>query len=153
MGWAIAQNRGKVNLISPQVAVPKSQVGFLMIQGISSIAGTYAGGSERVSDWTRYAKSKHSPTAAQLTALPITVTLFALVGIITTSAFAPTLGRLEWMPMIAIQQLQATQYTTAMRAGTFFAGLGLLFVIVFINYTQNNVSRYVAPRFLLSDRY
>lgn len=42
--------------------------------------------------------------------------------------------------MIAIQQLQAQNYTSATRAGTFFAGFGLLFVIVFINYTQNCVS-------------
>lgn len=140
MGWAIAANGGVGNLITPQVDVPKSQVGFLMVQGISSVAGTYTGGSERVSDWTRYAKSRHAPTPAQLTALPITVTLVALIGIITTSAFSGIIGHLEWNPMITLQLIQATQYTAACRAGTFFAGVGLLFVIVFINYTQNCVS-------------
>ena len=140
MGWAISANGGVGNLISPQIVVPKSQVPFLMLQGISSVAGTYTGGSERVSDWTRYAKHRHSPTLAQLTALPITVTLFALVGIITTSAFAGILGSLQWNPVIALQLIQATNYTAGCRAGTFFAGLGLLCTIVFINYTQNNVS-------------
>lgn len=140
MGWAIAANGGVGNLVSPQVDIPKSQIPFLMLQGISSVAGTYTGGSERVSDWTRYAKHRHSPTLAQLTALPITVTVFALVGIITTSAFSSMLGSLEWNPMIALQLVQARWYTPGCRAGTFFAGLGMLFVIVFINYTQNNVS-------------
>jgi nucleobase:cation symporter-1, NCS1 family len=61
MGWAIAQNGGRVgDLVSPQIDVPSGQVGFLMVQGISSIAGTYAGGSDRVSDWTRYAKTRVS---------------------------------------------------------------------------------------------
>lgn len=111
-----------------------------MIQGITSVAGTYAGGSDRVSDWTRYARHKHSPTPAQLTALPITVTLVAFLGVITTSAASEFMGGVQWNPLIMLQQVQATWYTPACRAGTFFAGVGLLSVTVFINYTQNCVS-------------
>ncbi|KAH8899852.1 hypothetical protein GQ53DRAFT_203189 [Thozetella sp. PMI_491] len=140
MGWAVHANGGKVNLVSPSIEVPSSQIGFIMVQGITSIAGTYTGGSDRVSDWTRYAKHRHSPTPAQLTALPLTVTLFALLGIITTSATTEMFGTVQWNPLIMLQVLQATQYTAACRAGTFFAGVGLLSVTVFINYTQNCVS-------------
>lgn len=140
MGWAISANGGPGDLVSPAVAVPKSQVGFLMVQGITSVAGTYTGGSDRVSDWTRYARSRHAPTLAQLTALPVTVTLVALVGIIATSATGELLGSTQWNPMIMLQEVQVTWYTPACRAGTFFAGVGLLFVTVFINYTQNCVS-------------
>ncbi|KAK6864560.1 hypothetical protein PG995_001088 [Apiospora arundinis] len=132
--------RGAGNLVSPAVTVPKSQIGFIMAHGITSVAGTYTGGSERVSDWTRYAKHRHSPTLAQLTALPITVTLVALIGIVTTSACAEILGQVEWNPMIMLQTIQVQYYTAACRAGTFFAGVGLLSVTVFINYTQNCVS-------------
>lgn len=140
MGWAVSANGGPGDLVSPAITVPKSQVGFLMVQGITSVAGTYTGGSDRVSDWTRYARSRHAPTAAQLTALPITVSLIALVGIIATSATSELLGSTQWNPMIMLQQVQSTWYTPACRAGTFFAGVGLLFVTVFINYTQNCVS-------------
>lgn len=140
MGWAVAANGGAGNLVTPAVAVPKSQIGFLMVQGITSVAGTYTGGSDRVSDWTRYARSRHASTPAQLTALPITVTLVALVGIIATSATSELLGTTQWNPMIMLQQVQMTWYTPACRAGTFFAGVGLLCVTVFINYTQNCVS-------------
>lgn len=140
MGWAVAANGGAGNLVTPAVAVSKSQVGFLMVQGITSVAGTYTGGSDRVSDWTRYARSRHAPTPAQLIALPITVTLITLVGIIATSATSELLGSTQWNPMIMLQQVQMTWYTPACRAGTFLAGLGLLSVTVFINYTQNCVS-------------
>ncbi|KAK8138559.1 hypothetical protein PG984_001939 [Apiospora sp. TS-2023a] len=140
MGWAVHARGGGGNLVSPAVEVPKAQVGFLMVHGITSVAGTYTGGSERVSDWTRYARHRHSPTLAQLTALPITVTLVALIGIVTTSACADMLGQVEWNPMIMLQTIQVRYYTAACRAGTFFAGLGLLSVTVFINYTQNCVS-------------
>ncbi len=104
MGWAVSANGGPGNLIKPAVTVSKSQVSFLMLQGITSVAGTYTGGSDRVSDWTRYAKSRHAPTLAQLTALPITVTLFALVGIVATSATAGLLGEVQWNPMIMVSR-------------------------------------------------
>ncbi|KAI0020991.1 permease for cytosine/purines, uracil, thiamine, allantoin-domain-containing protein [Xylariomycetidae sp. FL0641] len=140
MGWAVSANGGSGNLVAPAVEVPPSQVGFLMVQGITSVAGTYTGGSDRVSDWTRYARSRHAPTPAQLTALPLTVTLTALVGIVTTSATTELYGTVQWNPVLMLQHVQAAQYTAACRAGTFFAGLGLLSVTVFINYTQNCVS-------------
>ncbi|KAI1846696.1 hypothetical protein JX265_009001 [Neoarthrinium moseri] len=140
MSWAVHANGGAGNLVSPAVEVPPSKVGFLMVQGITSIAGTYTGGSDRVSDWTRYAKHRHSPTLAQLTALPVTVTLTALVGIITTSAAAEFMGEAQWNPLIMLQVVQGRWYTAACRAGTFFAGVGLLSVTVFVNYTQNCVS-------------
>ncbi|KAI0594068.1 permease for cytosine/purines, uracil, thiamine, allantoin-domain-containing protein [Biscogniauxia sp. FL1348] len=115
MGWAVHANRGAGDLVAPATKAPLSQTGFLMAQGITSIAGTYTGGSGRVSDWTRYARSRHAPTLAQLTALPLTVTLVVL-------------------------HVQQSYYTAACRASTFFAGLGLLSVTVLINYTQNCVS-------------
>ncbi|KAH9897471.1 permease for cytosine/purines, uracil, thiamine, allantoin-domain-containing protein [Xylariomycetidae sp. FL2044] len=141
MGWAVRANGGSAgDLVAPAVGVPPSQVGFLMVQGITSVAGTYVGGSDRVSDWTRYARSRHAPTLAQLTALPLTVTLVALIGIVTTSATAQVYGTVQWNPVIMLQMVQQQSYTAACRAGTFFAGLGLLCVTVFINYTQNCVS-------------
>ncbi|KAI1633043.1 permease for cytosine/purines, uracil, thiamine, allantoin-domain-containing protein [Biscogniauxia mediterranea] len=140
MGWAVHANGGAGDLVAPAIKAPSSQIGFLMVQGITSIAGTYTGGSDRVSDWTRYARSRHAPTLAQLTALPLTVTLVAMIGIITTSATAQMFGEVQWNPVLMLQYVQQTYYTAACRAGTFFAGLGLLSVTVFINYTQNCVS-------------
>lgn len=136
MAWAIHANGGPGSLVAPAVEIPPSKVGFLMVQGITSVAGTYTGGSDRVSDWTRYGKHRHSPTLAQLTALPLTVTLVAFIGIITTSATTEMFGTVQWNPLIMLQIVQATSYTAACRAGTFFAGLGLLSVTVFVNYTQ-----------------
>lgn len=145
MAWAVNANGGPGSLIQKR-ALPTSQVqlsrvdaAFGMAQGIMSVAGTYTGGSERVSDWTRYARHQHAPTYA-IAILPITVTLTAFIGIIATSATTDMFGSVQWNPMIMLQELQATQYTAACRAGTFFAGLGLLSVTVFVNYTQNCVS-------------
>ncbi|KAL3422838.1 NCS1 nucleoside transporter [Phlyctema vagabunda] len=140
MGWAINANGGSPgNLVSPAIRLTKSETGFRVIQGITSVAGTYTGGSDRVSDWTRYGRSRHTSTPAILV-LFITVTLTALVGIISTSALTKVYGDVQWNPLIMLQLVQAETYTAKCRAGTFFAGVGLLSVTVFVNYTQNCVS-------------
>lgn len=127
------------NLISPSLNLSKAEAGFRVIQGITSVAGTYTGGTDRVSDWTRYGKARHTSTPA-IISLAVTVILTALVGIISTSALSEAYGILQWNPIIGLQIVQATNYSATCRAGTFFAGLGLLSVTVFVNYTQNCVS-------------
>ncbi|EHK99348.1 putative Nicotinamide riboside transporter 1 [Glarea lozoyensis 74030] len=127
------------NLVSSQLKLTKAEVGFRVMQGITSVAGTYTGGTDRVSDWTRYGRSRHTSTPAIL-ALFLTVILTALIGILSTSALIQVYGEAQWNPLLSLQSVQATTYTPACRAGTFFAGLGLLSVTVFVNYTQNCVS-------------
>jgi NCS1 family nucleobase:cation symporter-1 len=92
-----------------------------------------------VSDWTRYGTKRHTSTPAIFT-LFLTVVLTALVGIISTSALIQVYGIDQWNPLISLQIVQAEHYTATCRAATFFAGLGLLSVTVFVNYTQNCVS-------------
>ncbi|KAF2732241.1 hypothetical protein EJ04DRAFT_536137 [Polyplosphaeria fusca] len=140
MGWAVAENGGSPgNLVAPAIKLTKAEAGFRVVQGITSVAGTYTGGTDRSSDWVRYSRKRHTSTPAIAT-LAVTVTLTALVGIIATSALAERYGMLEWNPLIMLQWLQQNYYTPKCRAGTFFAGIGLLSVTVFVNYTQNCVS-------------
>ncbi|PMD38014.1 putative nicotinamide riboside transporter 1 [Hyaloscypha variabilis F] len=127
------------NLLQPTLKLSKAEAGFRVMQGITSVAGTYTGGTDRVSDWTRYGRSRHTSTPAIVT-LAITVILTALLGVISTSALAERYGEVQWNPLIMIQYVQALNYTATCRAGSFFAGVGLLSVTVFINYTQNCVS-------------
>jgi NCS1 family nucleobase:cation symporter-1 len=37
------------NLVAPAISLTKAEAGFRVIQGITSVAGTYTGGSDRVS--------------------------------------------------------------------------------------------------------
>ncbi|KAH3954985.1 hypothetical protein HBI25_027920 [Parastagonospora nodorum] len=157
MGWAVHANGGSPgDLVSPAIKLTKAEAGFRVVQGITSVAGTYTGGTDRVSDWTRYGRNRHTSTPA-IISLAVTVTLTALVGIISTSALAQRYGMLEWNPLIMLQWIQLHYYTPACRAGTFFAGLGLLSVTVFVNYTQNCVSSgmdvaMLVPRYITQRR-
>ncbi|KAE9368324.1 putative nicotinamide riboside transporter 1 [Stipitochalara longipes BDJ] len=127
------------NLLQPTLKLTKAEAGFRVMQGITSVAGTYTGGTDRVSDWTRYGRSRHTSTPAIVT-LAVTVILTAFLGVISTSALAERYGEVQWNPLIMIQYVQALNYTATCRAGSFFAGIGLLSVTVFVNYTQNCVS-------------
>jgi len=157
MGYAVSANGGSAgNLIKPAIALTRTDAAFKIVQGITSVAGTYTGGTDRVSDWTRYGKRRHTSTPAILV-LAFTVILAAFLGIVATSAFAEAYGELQWNPLIMLQYIQAKDYTPACRAGTFFAGLGLLCLTVFVNYTQNCVSSgmdmaMLAPRFISQRR-
>lgn len=140
MAWAVHSNGGSPgDLVSPAIKLSRAETGFRVVQGITSVAGTYTGGTDRVSDWTRYGRNRHTSTPA-IISLAVTVTLTALMGIISTSALAQRYGMLEWNPLIMLQWIQANYYTPLCRFATFFAGLGLLSVTVFVNYTQNCVS-------------
>lgn len=124
-----------------------------MAQGICSVAGAYTGGSVRIADWTRFAKTRHASTPGMLTAMPLTMTIGALIGVLVTSATLEMYGTLIWNPLLMLQYVQSIQYTPACRAGTFFAGLGFLISQVFVNMTQNAVSSGmdlagVLPRFI-----
>lgn len=157
MGWAVHANGGSPgDLVSPAIKLTRAEAGFRVVQGITSVAGTYTGGTDRVSDWTRYGRSRHVSTPAIAT-LAITVILTALVGIISTSALAERYGMLQWNPLIMLQWIQQNNYTATCRAGTFFVGIGLLSVTVFVNYTQNCVSSgmdvaMMVPRYITQRR-
>ncbi|EXJ94469.1 hypothetical protein A1O1_02865 [Capronia coronata CBS 617.96] len=140
MGWAVNMNGGSPgNLVSSSLKISKMEAGFRVMQGITSVAGTYTGGSDRASDWTRYSRRRYAFVPA-VPVMGITVILTALIGIITASALTQVYGETNWNPLISLQQVQAETYTAKCRAGTFFAGLGLLSVTIFVNYTQNCVS-------------
>lgn len=71
--------------------------------------------------------------------MPLTVTLGALIGVLVTPSSNEVFndGIVYWNPLVLLQHLQATNYTAACRAGTFFAGCGFLSSQIFENITQN----------------
>ncbi|RDW77351.1 hypothetical protein BP6252_05404 [Coleophoma cylindrospora] len=139
LGWAVQTNGGTGNLIAPQVTITGSQRAFRIVQCMSSIGGTWGGAAERISDWTRFEKKRGAANPGMLLALPITVTICALVGVLATTASYQTYGTTLWNPLVLLQYAQTTSYTPACRAGTFFAGCGILSSQIFMNMTQNSI--------------
>lgn len=140
LGWAIHQNGGTGPLIASPIKLTHTNRAFLFIQCTTSTAASWGGSGERLADWTRFGKSRHASTAALLTGLPITLTLTAIVGVLTTSAFFEMYGQVIWTPLGMLLHIQQVQYTPFCRAGTFFAGIGLLSSLIYVNIVQNTVA-------------
>ena len=111
----------------------------MFLQCVSSNAAVWSGTGDRFADWTRFARNKYVPIPAVITGLPILATVSAIIGALTTSAFYQMYGTPLWTPLGMLIYVQELQYTPACRAGTFFAGIGLLSSQVYINIAQNTV--------------
>jgi NCS1 family nucleobase:cation symporter-1 len=140
LAWALKQNGGTGPLVSSSVQLTSLEKAFMFLQCASGNAATWGGGGDRLSDWTRYSKKRHSSTPAILTALPVMLTLTSIVGVLVTSAFYQMYGQEIWTPLGMLLYVQEVQYTPACRAGTFFAGIGLLSSQIYINIVQNTVA-------------
>ncbi|KIY01451.1 uncharacterized protein Z520_03003 [Fonsecaea multimorphosa CBS 102226] len=126
LGWAISANGGTVgNLLAGKIHLSSTNKSFAMLYAISSAAGSATAFSSRVSDWTRFAVTKHSATVPMLVFAPIFGCIGPIFGILATSAVYSRYQAVEWNPLGLLLYVQATQYTAGCRAATFFAGLGL----------------------------
>lgn len=140
MAYAVHSNGGSPgDLVSPTVVLSATDRGFRFVQCISTVVGTYGGSADRFADWTRFAKTKNSHLVGSITGMPITITLCALLGVLTASATKAHYGTSYWQPLTYLQFIQKTEYTAGGRAGTFFAGLSIFLHQMFVNVTQNNL--------------
>lgn len=76
-------------------------------------------------DWTRYSKTPRGALFGQAVTAPLTIIITSFFGILITSATANLYGTQFWSPFELLLHAQQS-LTPAARAGTFFAGLGLL---------------------------
>lgn len=123
----------------PLLTTPSTR-SFLILQAMSSVAGSWTGACIRQSDWTRLTKSRGAVLWNQGVTGIISATVCALLGIATTSAVANMCGSPIWNPITLLSFLQDNNYDAPTRAGTFFAGLGFFVSQVTINLVQNSVS-------------
>lgn len=133
LGWAMVANGGPGSLVEPAYPLSGRETAFRFIQGICTIASSYTGTAVRGSDWTRYAKTRSAPMLAQILTPPITITICALLGVLTTSATVTLYGQAIWNPLYLLQYVQSSEYTPACRAGTFFVGFAALFSQIFVS--------------------
>ncbi|ODA79808.1 hypothetical protein RJ55_05404 [Drechmeria coniospora] len=138
--WSVSQAHGAGSLFHQPAMAPN--VGWAFMFGITSVLGAWGGGTIGQSDWTRYAKTRHSPTPSQLIASPVTISVTAVLGIIVTSAAVDVLGGgIIWNPIMLLAAIQDYyESSSAARAGVFFAGLGLVASQLSISVVLNSIS-------------
>jgi len=95
--WAITAAHGLgpiLNQPSKFTDTPSFLVYFF--PALTGMVGFWATLSLNIPDFTRYAKSQHAQVKGQIIGLPPSMTLFAFIGVVVTSATAIIYGSPEW---------------------------------------------------------
>ncbi|KAL4915672.1 permease for cytosine/purines, uracil, thiamine, allantoin-domain-containing protein [Aspergillus aurantiobrunneus] len=138
--WAVSQANGPGNLFHQPGSAPNT--GWAFMFGITAIIGSWGSGTLGQSDWVRYSKRRYAPTLSQLVACPFTIAITATIGIIVTSASNKILGgEIQWNPIYLLADIQEHYRSSPrVRAGVFFASLGMVASQFSISVVLNSVS-------------
>src|SRR5271154_1527907 len=100
LGWAYHAAGG----FGPMFSVPSKFTSFsdflkFLIPALNGTVGFWATVSLNIPDFTRFARSQREQLIGQALALPTTMTLYAFVGIVVTSATVIIYGKAIWNPV------------------------------------------------------
>ena len=99
--WAISAGNG----LGPILAQPSKfhtsgEFWKFFFPGLTGMVGYWATLSLNIPDFTRYAKSQQAQVVGQIIGLPPSMTLFAFIGVVVTSATMIIYGHTIWDPLV-----------------------------------------------------
>jgi NCS1 family nucleobase:cation symporter-1 len=99
--WAISHVRGGLGpiLTRPSHFTTNGAFWAFFIPGLTGMVGFWATLSLNIPDFTRYAVSQRAQVRGQAIGLPSSMTLFAFIGVVVTSATAIIFGQAIWDPV------------------------------------------------------
>ena len=100
LGWAYVQAGG----FGPMLSAPSRFTSFaeflkFLIPALNATVGFWATVSLNIPDFSRFARSQRAQMIGQALALPTTMTLYSLVGVLVTSATVVIYGSAIWDPV------------------------------------------------------
>ena len=100
LGWAYHEAGG----FGPMLSAPSHFTNFsdflkFLIPALNGTVGFWATVSLNIPDFTRFARSQRQQMIGQAIALPTTMTLYSLIGILVTSATVVIYGTAIWDPV------------------------------------------------------
>jgi NCS1 family nucleobase:cation symporter-1 len=109
VAWAIARVHGLGPIVS-QGGKFQTTGDFIkvFIPSLTAMIGYWATLSLNMPDFTRFGQSQREQAVGQVVALPTTMTLFAAMGVIITSASAVIYGKAIWDPVDLVGRFQST---------------------------------------------
>jgi NCS1 family nucleobase:cation symporter-1 len=107
LGWAISQTGGLGTMLEESVRLQQGQQSFWVLfpAALTANVGYWATLSLNIPDFTRYAKSQRSQMLGQAIGLPMTMTLFAFIGVAVTSATVVLYGEAIWDPVALLVRI------------------------------------------------
>jgi NCS1 family nucleobase:cation symporter-1 len=106
--WAVRQAKG----LGPLLAQPGKFQTFreffpIFIPSLTAMIGYWATLSLNMPDFTRFGRSQREQMIGQVVALPTTMSVFAAMGVLITSATVVIYGRAIWDPMQLAREFKA----------------------------------------------
>jgi NCS1 family nucleobase:cation symporter-1 len=100
--WAISHVHGGLGPVLAQPAKFHDSAAFwaFFIPGLTGMVGFWATLSLNIPDFTRYAVSQSAQVKGQALGLPASMTLFAFIGVVVTSATTIIYGTTIWDPVV-----------------------------------------------------
>lgn len=132
--WAITAAKGLGPILrEPSKFNDSASFFHFFFPALTAVVGFWATLSLNIPDFTRYAKSQKDQIRGQAYGLPTSMTLFAFIGVVVTSASAIIYGSPEWDPV-----LLAGKFTNKIMVS--FAMLGIIISTLATNIAANIVS-------------
>ncbi len=101
LAWAIWAGNGLGPILSqPSKFQTSSDFFAYFFPALTGMVGFWATLSLNIPDFTRYAKSQRAQVVGQIIGLPPSMTIFAFVGVVVTSATAIIFGQTVWDPVV-----------------------------------------------------
>ena len=96
LAWAIIAAKGLGPILDQPSKLHGSSFWNYFFPALTGMVGFWATLSLNIPDFTRYAKSQKAQIRGQAIGLPPSMTLFAFIGVVVTSATAIIYGQTEW---------------------------------------------------------
>ncbi|MDB5253182.1 MAG: nitrate reductase [Flaviaesturariibacter sp.] len=99
--WAISAAKGLGPILDTPSKFPSSSAFWnYFFPALTGMVGFWATLSLNIPDFTRYAKSQSAQVKGQSIGLPTSMTLFAFIGVVVTSATTIIYGNTIWDPVV-----------------------------------------------------
>lgn len=132
--WAISAAKGLGPILAqPSKFQTNAEFWKFFFPALTGMVGFWATLSLNIPDFTRYAKSQKAQMVGQAIGLPPSMTAFAFVGVVVTSATAIVFGTMIWDPVVLAGKFESQILVT-------FAMLAIVISTLATNIAANIVS-------------
>lgn len=132
--WAVIAAKGLGPILNePSKFTDNASFFTFFFPALTAVVGFWATLSLNIPDFTRYAKSQRAHINGQAIGLAPSMTLFAFVGVVVTSASAIIYGSPEWDPVVLAGKFESKLVVS-------FAMIGILISTLATNIAANIVS-------------
>jgi NCS1 family nucleobase:cation symporter-1 len=107
VGWAIDRAHGLGPVMESHGSLDGTAFFKVFVPSVTAMIGFWATLSLNMPDFTRYGRSQREQAIGQVVALPTTMTLFAAMGVVITSASAVIYGESIWDPIDLVGRFES----------------------------------------------